>query len=105
VANPISALSNAIAGAALRGPSGPAEAPKSDDNLDFAGTLADAIGSAGDAERNATEQAERFAAGDQSVGIHEVMIASEKASISLRFAVTAKNQALAAYRELMNTSV
>ena len=105
MANPISALSNAIAGAALRGPSAPAEAPKADGDVDFAGALADALGGAGDAERTATHQAERFAAGDPDVGIHEVMIASEKANISLRFAVTAKNQAIAAYKELMNTSV
>ena len=46
-----------------------------------------------------------FANGDPGVGIHEVMIASEKANVSLRYAVTMKNKLLDAYRELMNTSV
>jgi len=73
--------------------------------VDFASTLANAIGGAGDQERAATEIADKFAAGDPNIGIHEVMIESEKASISLRFATTVKNQALAAYRELMNTPV
>jgi flagellar hook-basal body complex protein FliE len=39
------------------------------------------------------------------VGIHEVMIASEKASIELRYATTLKNKALEAYRDLMSTPV
>jgi flagellar hook-basal body complex protein FliE len=34
-----------------------------------------------------------------------VVIASEKANIAVRYAVTLKNKALEAYRELMNTQV
>lgn len=58
-----------------------------------------------DMDANATNQAERFAAHDPSVGIHEVVIASEKANIAVRYAVTMKNKALEAYHELMNTQV
>ncbi len=58
-----------------------------------------------DLDKDATHQAERFAAHDPSVGIHEVVIASEKASIAVRYAVTLKNKALEAYHELMNTQV
>ena len=39
------------------------------------------------------------------MGIHEVMIASEKANIEIRYATTLKNKAIEAYRELMNTQV
>jgi flagellar hook-basal body complex protein FliE len=56
-------------------------------------------------DADATKATEQFAAGDPSMGIHEVMIASEKASISLRYATTLKNKCLEAYRELMNTQV
>lgn len=56
-------------------------------------------------EGDATQMAEKFATGDPSVGIHEVMIASEKANIAIRYATTLKNRALEAYRELMNTGV
>jgi flagellar hook-basal body complex protein FliE len=56
-------------------------------------------------DTDATQQAERFANHDPSVGIHEVVIASEKASIAVRYAVTLKNKALEAYHELMNTQV
>jgi flagellar hook-basal body complex protein FliE len=56
-------------------------------------------------DQDATSQAERFANHDPSVGIHEVIIASEKASIAVRYAVTLKNKALEAYHDLMNTQV
>ena len=71
----------------------------------FGDVLVEALGRAGEAERSAGDQAARFAAGDPSVGIHEAVIAAEKANISVRYAVTLKNKALEAYRELMNTPV
>jgi flagellar hook-basal body complex protein FliE len=72
---------------------------------DFGNALASALGEAGKAERAADDAAKRFAAGDPQLGIHEVMIASEKAQISVRYAVTLKNRLLEAYRELMNTQI
>ncbi len=72
---------------------------------DFADAFADAIQSAGNDERVATDMAVKFADGDPSVGIHEVVIASEKANLSLRYTVTLKNKLLEAYRELMSTQV
>jgi flagellar hook-basal body complex protein FliE len=76
--------------------------PKSE-GLDFANALKDAIGNAGTAERTADDAAQRFAAGDPNVGIHEVMIASEKAAISVKYAVNLKNRLIDAYKELLNT--
>jgi flagellar hook-basal body complex protein FliE len=67
----------------------------------FTKALSDARG----LEKDAASQAERFAQGDPSVGIHEVVIAAEKANISVRYATTLKNKAIEAYRELMNTQV
>jgi flagellar hook-basal body complex protein FliE len=64
-----------------------------------------ALTDARELDTDATNQAERFANHDPSVGIHEVVIASEKASIAVRYAVTLKNKALEAYHELMNTQV
>ncbi len=74
-------------------------------NVDLAGSFGHALKEAHAAERTATDGAERFAKGDPGMGIHEVMIASEKANITLRYATTLKNKALEAYRELMNTQV
>ena len=56
-------------------------------------------------EKESASSAERFAQGDPGVGIHEVVIAAEKANISLRYMTTLKNKAIEAYRELMNTQV
>src|SRR5262249_22396963 len=70
---------------------------------DFGKTLSNALTDAGKAEKAADDAANRFAAGDPQMGIHEVMIAAEKANISVRYAVTLKNKLLEAYRELMNT--
>jgi flagellar hook-basal body complex protein FliE len=73
--------------------------------VDLAGTFGKALQDAHAAEHTATDAAERFAKGDPGMGIHEVVIASEKANISIRYATTLKNKALEAYRELMNTQV
>lgn len=72
---------------------------------DVGGGFASALVEARDLETTANQAAERFANGDQSVGIHEVMIATEKANIAVRYATTLKNKAIEAYRELMNTQV
>jgi flagellar hook-basal body complex protein FliE len=72
---------------------------------DFGQVLGNALKDAAGAERSANDAATRFAAGDPQVGIHEVVIAAEKASISVRYAVTLKNRAIEAYRELLNTPV
>jgi len=77
--------------------------PKTD--ADLAATFGKALSDARGLEKQATEAAEKFANGDPSMGIHEVIIASEKANIAVRYAATLKNKALEAYRELMNTQV
>jgi flagellar hook-basal body complex protein FliE len=73
--------------------------------VDLAGSFGKALQDAHAAEHTATDAAEKFAKGDPAMGIHEVVIASEKANIAVRYATTLKNKALEAYRELMNTQV
>jgi flagellar hook-basal body complex protein FliE len=86
----------------LRGPIGVERTPA---KPDVGGAFGKALEEAHAAEHKATESAEAFAKGDPGMGIHEVVIASEKANISIRYATTLKNKALEAYRELMNTQV
>jgi flagellar hook-basal body complex protein FliE len=83
----------------------PIDVARTTPRVDLGSTFGDLIAEARNRENVATEMAERFAAGDTSVGIHEVMIASEKANLALRFATTMKNKAIEAYRELINTQV
>ncbi|MBP6634022.1 MAG: flagellar hook-basal body complex protein FliE [Kofleriaceae bacterium] len=71
----------------------------------FADTLVDAIDQARALEGASTDASVRFAAGDPEIGIHEVVLASEKAGIALRYATTLKNKVVEAYRELMATQV
>jgi flagellar hook-basal body complex protein FliE len=75
------------------------------DRTDLGGAFADALREASALEKSSEAAAAKFAAGDPAIGIHEVMIASEKANVALKFATTLKNKALDAYRELMSTQV
>ena len=72
---------------------------------DVGGAFGKALSEARGMETTATDMSEKFANGDQTIGIHEVMIATEKANIAVRYATTLKNKALEAYKELMNTQV
>ena len=72
---------------------------------DFGEVLGGALKDAAAAERGADDAARAFAAGDPKAGIHEVVIAAEKATIAVKFAVTLKNRAIEAYKELLNTPV
>ena len=94
---------NPIASPELQGVAGIEKAPAG--KVDLAGSFGKALAEAHGAENTATDAAERFAKGDPGMGIHEVVIASEKANIAVRYATTLKNKALEAYRELMNTQV
>lgn len=83
----------------------PSTGVRGSDGVDFADALAGAISDASSAEKTAESQAVRFADGDPAVGIHEVVIASEQASIATRFATTLKNRLIEAYKEIMSTQV
>ncbi|MGE0398604.1 MAG: flagellar hook-basal body complex protein FliE [Kofleriaceae bacterium] len=72
---------------------------------DVGGAFGNILSEAREAENTSTQMAEKFANGDTSVGIHEVMIQTEKSNIAIRYATTLKNKAIEAYRELMNTQV
>jgi len=76
-----------------------------DKTHDIGGSFTKALGEARGLENQATDAGEKFANGDTSIGIHEVMITTEKANIAVRYATTLKNKAIEAYKELMNTQV
>ena len=88
-----------------RAPASPSPVSPGSSGADFSQVLGSALGDAASAERAANDAATRFAAGDPQIGIHEVVIAAEKANISVRYAVTLKNRAIEAYRDLLNTPV
>lgn len=69
----------------------------------FSDALVRAFEGAAEAEHTADEHVRKFALGE--AGIHETVLAQERAGLMLRYAVTMKNRAVDAYRELMNTQV
>ena len=83
----------------------PATTDPSGRSESFANTLVDAVDHARALESASVDASRRFAAGDPSVGIHEVVLASEKANIAVRYASTLRNKVIDAYRELMATQV
>ena len=62
----------------------PVEKTKPEPKVDLADSFANALKDAHAAEHTATNAAEQFARGDSGMGIHEVMIATEKANLSVR---------------------
>lgn len=78
---------------------------KATPGADLGSAFEQALHQARDLEHSATQASAQFASGDPSMGIHEVMIATEKANLAVRYTTTLKNKALEAYRELMNTQV
>lgn len=86
-------------------PIAPAVETRRTEPVDLGDAFSKALADARVLEATSTQASEQFAAGDASVGIHEVVIAAEKANLALRYATTLKNKAIEAYRELMNTQV
>ena len=96
-------IAEADAAAAGAAPTPATEAATAAPQTSLGDVLGDALTQARALEQGATQSAEAMARGEG--GIHEVMIAQEKASIGVRYAVTMKNRALEAYREILNTQI
>jgi flagellar hook-basal body complex protein FliE len=70
----------------------------------FTKVLGDMINKVNDQQLAANKSIENFATGE-SKGLHEVMIAIEKSSISFQFLTQVRNKALDAYHEIMRMQV
>ncbi|MDX9710234.1 MAG: flagellar hook-basal body complex protein FliE [Trichloromonas sp.] len=70
----------------------------------FAKALGEALASVNSAQAEADLAVEQLQTGE-SRNLHEVMIAMEKADISLKLAVQMRNKVLEAYQEIMRMQV
>lgn len=70
----------------------------------FADTLKDAVNSVNQAQQTADIKAQELATG-KNHNIPEVMIAAEKADISLKLMVQVRNKIIEAYQEIMKMQV
>jgi flagellar hook-basal body complex protein FliE len=70
----------------------------------FGQWLQSAIGDVNQAQNNAYDLTTRFAAGEP-LDVHQVMIASQEASVSLQLATEVRNKIVEAYQELSRISL
>jgi flagellar hook-basal body complex protein FliE len=105
----VAQLRNAAARAA-----GPATAPSEVEQatqagapgrVDFSEALRSSLDQVNGAQRKAEDMGQRFALGDDSVNLSDVMIASQKASISFQATVQVRNKLVSAYHDIMNMQV
>ena len=76
--------------------------PEGDASNSFGNTLTKFLNEASDADAAKSDLTQRFTSGDQSVEMHQVMAASEEASIALDLVVELRNKAVDAYRTIIS---
>ncbi|MGZ5052004.1 MAG: flagellar hook-basal body complex protein FliE [Methylobacter sp.] len=77
----------------------PAEAGGS---ADFAAMLKQTIGAVNETQQTAGKMTEAFESGDANVSLAEVMVASQKASVSFQAMLQVRNKLVEAYKDVMN---
>ncbi|MGD7043678.1 flagellar hook-basal body complex protein FliE [Jeotgalibacillus proteolyticus] len=75
-----------------------------DAQQNFAGMLKDSINEVNNAQVNSDDMTNKLIKGE-NVELHDVMIASQKASISLSLTMQVRNKAVEAYQEIMRMPV
>jgi flagellar hook-basal body complex protein FliE len=84
--------------------SGPSIKPTeaSSGGSDFAAMLKDSIDSVNDTQKASGALSKSFEMGDSDVSLAEVMIASQKASVSFQAMLQVRNKLVDAYKDVMN---
>ncbi|MGQ4664616.1 flagellar hook-basal body complex protein FliE [Metabacillus halosaccharovorans] len=77
---------------------------QTDNKTSFGETLKQAIDNVNNAQLESDKMTEALATG-KNVELHDVMIASQKSSITLLTAVEVRNKAIEAYQEMMRMQV
>ena len=70
----------------------------------FGKAFSDGLNSVNDSQNAAYEAAETFAAGGD-ISVHDVMIASQKANLTMQMALQMRNRLVNAYEELRNINI
>lgn len=82
-----------------------AAAEKAAPKVDFASALKNTLDQVNNAQRNSEALTKRFTMGDESVNLSDVMITSQKASITFQATVQVRNKLVSAYQDIMNMGV
>ena len=72
---------------------------------DFADLLKQSVDKVNDTQMESKKLAEAFQLGDPNVQLSEVMVASQKASVSFQAMLQVRNKLVNAYQEIMNMQV
>jgi len=99
----ISAIGN-ISGLTQSLPIQGAQAAPQSPAVGFGNLLQDMVGKVSELQNNADQSIQSLATG-QGKGLHEVMLAVEKASISFQMLTQVRNKAVEAYQEIMRMPV
>jgi flagellar hook-basal body complex protein FliE len=99
---PIDPITSSLAGIASPTTGGAAGAAKGGDS--FGKSLVDAVQSLDRIQQEADSTSGQLAAGEP-IDLHEVMIAQDKASLGMQFAVQVRNKMVEAYQEVMRMQV
>jgi flagellar hook-basal body complex protein FliE len=78
---------------------------ESSSKVSFSDALKASLQNVSNAQVQADQMGERFAAGDDKVSLSDTMIAMQKASISFQATVQVRNKLVSAYHEIMNMQV
>ena len=76
--------------------------PVNNDSGDFAAMLKQSIDSVNQTQQTAKELATAFETGQSDVSLAEVMIATQKASVSFQAMVQVRNKLVDAYKDIMS---
>lgn len=72
---------------------------------EFGQLLKNAINDANQMQNNATQLAQRFEEGDKNIHLTDVMIATQKAHLSLQTVAQVRNHVVSAYQDIMNMPI
>lgn len=98
---PLNKVNNALAAAGVKGPSEIGAAGR----VDFGAALKAALDQVNGMQSQAETLGKRFAMGDDTVHLSDVMIAGQKASIAFQATVQVRNKLTSAYHDVMNMPV
>lgn len=86
-------------------PGAPAAAPAQGAPSEFATLLRTALGEVNQTQQHASDLATAFQRGTPGVDLPQVMIETQKASVSFRALNEARNRLISAYQDIMNMSM
>ena len=107
-ASPPAALANAVSPittGATTGVGAAGSVGSTTATVSFADALKNSLSQVNQVQQQAQDMGDQFASGNDNISISDVMIATQKANISLQTTVQVRNKMVAAYTDIMNMQI